>query len=192
VLWPSLTTAAVAKHFPKSEETIKGHARKTRSGLRSTKQKQADSIDNNNDKEIPTMKYRDIFIKVYRINDDNALHNMYSDQTGRFSKKSSKGNLYIMVPVHINSGGILIAAMKDRMAGKMIRAYQSFIDRLNEQGIYPKHHVLNNECSVEFKTTIKKNHMTYQLVPPPRPSLQHCQEGNPNLQSPFHFYLMRH
>jgi hypothetical protein len=48
----------------------------------------------------------------------------------------------------------------------MIRAYQSLIDHLNERGIYPKHHVLDNEYSAEFKATIKKNHMTYQLVPP--------------------------
>ena len=37
--WPGLTAPAVAKYFPESEETIKGHARKMRSGLRSTKNK---------------------------------------------------------------------------------------------------------------------------------------------------------
>jgi hypothetical protein len=163
---PGLTAAAITKHFPESKETIKGHARNTPSGLRSTKQRQANSIDNNDNDEIPTVKYRNIFIKVYRVNNDNALHNMYSNQTGRFPKKSSKGNLYIMVLIHINSCGILVAAMKDRTAGKMIRAYQSLINHLNPQGIYPKHHVLDNECSAEFKGTIKKNHMTYQLVPP--------------------------
>jgi hypothetical protein len=166
VLWPGLTAATVAKHFPESKETIKGHARKTRSGLRSIKQKQANSIDNSDNKEIPTVKYRDVFIKVYRVDDVNVLHNMYSNQTGCFPKKSSKDNLYIMVLVHINSGRILVAAIKDRMAGKMIRAYQSPINHFKKQVIYPKHHGLDNECSAEFKATIKKNHMTYQLVPP--------------------------
>jgi hypothetical protein len=31
--WPGLTTKAVAKHYPESEETLKGHRRKIRSGL---------------------------------------------------------------------------------------------------------------------------------------------------------------
>jgi len=35
--WPGLTVKAVAKHFPESEETMKGHGRKTKSRLRSTK-----------------------------------------------------------------------------------------------------------------------------------------------------------
>jgi hypothetical protein len=35
--WPGLTIQAVAKYFPKSDKTMKGHGRKTKSGLRSTK-----------------------------------------------------------------------------------------------------------------------------------------------------------
>jgi hypothetical protein len=35
--WPGLTPEAIVKHFPESEETLKGHARKTKSGQRSTK-----------------------------------------------------------------------------------------------------------------------------------------------------------
>jgi hypothetical protein len=35
--WLGLTWEAVNKHFPESEETLKGHGRKIRSRLRSTK-----------------------------------------------------------------------------------------------------------------------------------------------------------
>jgi len=35
--WPGLIPEAIAKHFPESEETLNGHARKTKSGQRSTK-----------------------------------------------------------------------------------------------------------------------------------------------------------
>jgi hypothetical protein len=38
--WPGLTVKAAAKNFPESKETIKGHTRKIKSGLRSTKQKE--------------------------------------------------------------------------------------------------------------------------------------------------------
>jgi hypothetical protein len=47
----------------------------------------------------------------------------------------------------------------------MIWAYQKLIDRLHATRIVPKHHILDNECSDEFKETIQCNKMTYQLVP---------------------------
>jgi hypothetical protein len=45
-LWPGLTLNTARKHFPDSEETHKGHSRKTPSGLRSTKTKQGPLFDN--------------------------------------------------------------------------------------------------------------------------------------------------
>ena len=36
--WPGLTTDAAAKYFPELDETWKGHGRKIKLGLRSTKQ----------------------------------------------------------------------------------------------------------------------------------------------------------
>jgi hypothetical protein len=41
ISWPGLTAAAVAKQFPESDETIKGHAYKMRNGLCSTKHNRA-------------------------------------------------------------------------------------------------------------------------------------------------------
>jgi hypothetical protein len=35
--WPGLTIKAMVKYFPESKETMKGHGKKTKSGLRSTK-----------------------------------------------------------------------------------------------------------------------------------------------------------
>ena len=48
----------------------------------------------------------------------------------------------------------------------MICAYQALIDRLKSAGITPKHHILDNECSADFKKAIQHNNITYQLVPP--------------------------
>ena len=48
----------------------------------------------------------------------------------------------------------------------MIRAYQVLINRLRAAGIAPKQHILDNECSNDFKEAIKTNNMTYQLVQP--------------------------
>ncbi len=43
VTWPGVTTTAVRKHFPNSDETQQGHIKKQRQGVRSTKQPAEDN-----------------------------------------------------------------------------------------------------------------------------------------------------
>ncbi len=71
-----------------------------------------------------------------------------------------------MVLVELDSNAILVEGMKDHASGEMISAYQHLVDRLKTAEIQPKHRVLDNECSADFKAAITKNQMTYQLVPP--------------------------
>ncbi len=71
-----------------------------------------------------------------------------------------------MVLCDNNSNAILVATMKNCMSGKMICAYQELPDQLHSAGIRPKRHILDNECSKNFKQTINKNQMTFQLIPP--------------------------
>ena len=89
---------------------------------------------------------------------------MYTDQTGKFPQKSSRGNQYIMVLIEMDSDTILVEAMKNRKAGEIVRAYQKLVDRLKAYGVVPKHHVLDNECNKEFKEAIRSNGMTFQLA----------------------------
>ncbi len=44
--WPGLTTTLIAKHFPDSDETQKGHMKGQRKGVRSTRVKPAYEIKN--------------------------------------------------------------------------------------------------------------------------------------------------
>ena len=69
-----------------------------------------------------------------------------------------------MVLVELDNEAILVEAMRNRTSGEMIRAYQKLVDRMKACGVAPKHHVLDNECSREFKEAIKENQMTYQLA----------------------------
>ncbi len=71
-----------------------------------------------------------------------------------------------MVLIEIDSNAILVEAMKNRTAGEMIRAYLVLVTRLSNVGVKPKMHIRDNECSEEFKAQIRKNNMTFQLVPP--------------------------
>jgi hypothetical protein len=167
--WPGLTIKAVTKHFPKSKEMMKYHGQKGKSGLRSTKTTEPiikiepGTVDQTHLQA--STKTHNIFINVFDIKEE-AVRMIYTDQPGRFPKKSSKGNQYIMLLTHIDSSAVLVEAMKNCSAGKMIRAYQGLINQLLQAGITPKQHVLDNECSEEFKATIRKNNMTFQLIPP--------------------------
>ena len=71
-----------------------------------------------------------------------------------------------MVLLNMESWYISMELMKNRHSSEIVKTYQILINRLKACGINPKHHVLDNECSEEFKEAIKDNKMTYQLVPP--------------------------
>jgi hypothetical protein len=129
--WPGLTIKAVTKHFPKSKETMKGHRRKGKSGLGSTKTTEPiikiepSTVDQTHLQA--STKTHDISINVFNI-EEEAVGMINTDQLGHFPKKSSIGNQYIMVLTHIDSRAILVEALKNCTAGKMICAYQVLIN----------------------------------------------------------------
>jgi hypothetical protein len=101
--WPGLTTTLIAKHFPDSDQTQKGHMKGQRKGVRSTKVKQTVEIKiEPGTKEtthhyIPAKKMNDIFVKTYELSDE-----IHTDQTGKFPVTSQRGYRYIMVGIHID------------------------------------------------------------------------------------------
>ena len=64
------------------------------------------------------------------------------------------------------TNSILVEAMKNRSSGEMVRAYQTALKRLHKASDRPTLHILDNECSQEFKDVITLNKMKFQLVPP--------------------------
>jgi hypothetical protein len=129
---PGLTWETTNKYFPETKETSKGHGRKTRSGLRLTKMSATrDSNDNETNETThppcPHSKQKEAIMQTFDLNDE-AKRLMYTNQTGRFPKKSSCSNQYIMVLIEIDSNAILVEVMKNRTAGKMIRAYQVLVN----------------------------------------------------------------
>jgi len=105
----------------------------------------------------PPTKQKESVVMVLELSGETQRL-MYTNQTGKLPKKSSKGNHYIMVLIEIDSNAILVEAMKNRLAGEMIRAYLVLVS--------PKMHILDNKCSEDFKAQIHKNSMTFQLAPP--------------------------
>jgi len=154
--WPTINPTVVRRHFPESDETQKGHMKRQRQGVRSTR------VNQEKETHVPAIpKAKDIYIKIF-----NSSETMHTDQTGRFPATSSRGNQYIMVLVEVDGNFIDAEPMKNRSEGEMIKAYTALWTRLTKSGtIKPKTHILDNEASAEFKKEIQKN-CAIQLVPP--------------------------
>ena len=160
--WPHLTTTAVNKHFPESNETQQGHMRSIKQGIRSTRTKKDphELVTADTSIVLPLRKHQDIYVKI-----DTAKETIYTDQTGAFPVQSKSGNRYIMILCEMDSNAILSKPMRDWKGSEIVRAYKALIHCLKIAGITPKKHILNNECSNEYKEAIRENGMEYELVP---------------------------
>ena len=157
--WPGLTTTLIAKHFPDSDETQKGHMKGQRKGIRSTKPKPTavqikiePGTKHAPHPPAPTTKLSDIFTKTYKLTET-----IHTDQTGAFPVTSQRGYRYIMVGIHLDANYIFCETMKNRTEGEMIGAYQNMVNRMQAAGLRLKHHRLDNECSANFKACIHEN-----------------------------------
>ena len=56
--------------------------------------------------------------------------------------------------------------MKDQSGGKLILACACALARMQCRGIIPKHQILDNQASAEYKAVIEASSMTYKLTPP--------------------------
>ncbi len=156
-----ITAKAVNKHFPESVETQKGHMKKQRQNVRSTKQKLILDEPTEDVELTQEIAKKNIFVKVV-----NAQETVYSNQTGRLPVQSSQGNTSLMVYFDVDANYIDVEPIQNHKDNQMIPAYQNLWTRTNRnRKTKPNMHILDNEASEAFKTEIKKN-CNLQLVPP--------------------------
>jgi hypothetical protein len=157
ICWPLLNVQNVKKYYPETTETPKGHMNQTRKNVRLTKVfKTSDTTP------LKRKKFRDIGIHVY-----NVRETIFSDQTGKFPKRSQKGYKYIMVMVKIDSNAILVEPTKSRKNEEMIQAYDALLAQLRQAGSTPRKHVLDSEVSDNMKHHIQVTcKLEMELVPP--------------------------
>ena len=160
VTWPGLTIKTVNKHFPESVETQKGHMKKQRQNVRSTKEKINDDVDDAGELTRAITKHT-ILVKVI-----NANETVYTDQTGRLPIQSSKGNTSLMIYYDVDANYINAEPLRNHADNQMISAYHTLWERVKCQRVTkPKLHILDNKASEALKSAIKEN-CELQLVPP--------------------------
>jgi hypothetical protein len=157
--WPGLTEHAVEKHLSKSTSTTKVHLNQQKQNARTTKIKDAKVIvaEPDIDHGLKTQF-------VYAATIDAGQ--IYTDQTGRFSVVSSKGNKYIMILYDYDSNAILAKPIKDRTVPELLKAFQVMEQALVARGLKPKLMKLDNEASKLLKTYLHQQDITFQLDPP--------------------------
>jgi hypothetical protein len=91
---------------------------------------------------------------------------LYTDLTGKFPVRSSKGNSYVMVCYVYDCNYIKVIPVKSRSASEWVKAYDTIHQELTVKGFKPKLQTLDNEASAALKNFFTANDVEYQLVPP--------------------------
>jgi hypothetical protein len=91
---------------------------------------------------------------------------LYTDLTGKFPVRSSKGNSYVMVCYVYDCNYVKFIPMKSRSASEWVKAYDIVHQELTVKGFKPKLQILDNKASTTLKNFFTVNDIAYQLVPP--------------------------
>ena len=155
--WPNLTAKNVRKYIGNTPATIMGHLQQKKQGLRSTKkQEDEEIIQNENNKKTNLL-----FIAL-----EDIEGKLYSDQTGKFPRTSSRGMKYIMVFYVYDANAIIGYPLRNKTAAEMLITYKEVYKKLTKCGYKPSLHKLDNELSKEVREFVEDQNTSVQCTPP--------------------------
>jgi hypothetical protein len=168
VTWPGLTEEAINKHLKLTPATTMGHMNQRQQNIRSTSKTPITS-DIKDIAATATNSGTKTHL-VYAVLVDQGQ--LYTDLTGKFPVRSSKGNWYVMVCYVFDCNCVKVVPMKSRFASEWVKAYDHIHQELTSKVFKPKLQTLDNEASAALKIFFTFNDVEYQLVPP------HCNRRN--------------
>jgi hypothetical protein len=162
VTWPGLTEEAINKHLKLTPATAMGQMNQRRQNIRSTsKPPITAAID-----DVPATN-TNLGTKthlVYAVLVDQGQ--LYTDLTGKFPVRPSKGNSYVMVCYVYDCSYVKVVPMKSSSASEWDKAYDHIHQELTAKGFKPKLQTLDNETAAALKHFFTTNDVEFQLVPP--------------------------
>jgi hypothetical protein len=168
VTWPRLTEEAINTHLKLTPATAMGNMNQIRQNIRSTSKTPITTVI----EDIPTTD-TNLGTKthlVYAVLVDQGQ--LYTDLTGKFPVRSSKGNSCFMVCYVYDCNYVKVVPMKYQSASEWVNANDNIHQELTAKGFKPKLQTLDNEASAALKHFFTTNVVKYQLVPP------HCHRRN--------------
>jgi hypothetical protein len=122
IMWPGLTEDSISKHLKLTPATAMGHMNQRRQNIRSTsKAPIANSPTPDTDMGSKTHL-------VYAVVVDQGQ--LYTDLTGKFPVRSSKGNSYVMVCYVYDCNYVKVIPMKSCSASEWVNAYDTIHQEL--------------------------------------------------------------
>jgi hypothetical protein len=139
ITWPDLTEDSINKHLKLTPTTAMGHLNQRRQKIRSTsKAPIANSPTADTDMGSKTHL-------VYAVAVDQGQ--LYTDLTGKFPVRSSKGNSYGMVCYVYDCSYVKVIPMKSRSTSEWVKAYDTIHQELTVKGFKHRLQTLDNEVS---------------------------------------------
>jgi hypothetical protein len=158
--WTGLTDNSINTHLKLTPATAMGHMNQKRQKIRLTKEK----IHEYNDEDITPQGSGDKTHLVFAVVLDQG--HIYTDLTGTFPTRSSKGNNVLMIWYSYDSNNIKSIAMKSKSGAEWVRAFGIVFDEMMANGFKSKLQTMDNEASAALKKYVTENEMNYQLYPP--------------------------
>jgi hypothetical protein len=122
ITWPGLTEQAINKHLKMTPATAMGHMNQCRQNIRSTS-KVSITSDIEDEAVTPAGLGSKTHLVYALVIDQGRL---YTDLTGRFPVRSSKGNWYVMICYSCECNYVKAVPMKSRSAYEWLKAYELF------------------------------------------------------------------
>ena len=97
---------------------------------------------------------------------EDLSERIYTDQTGKFPKKSQQGGQYIMIAYIYNCNAIIAKPLKNKTESELNCAYSEIYQLLEKKGFHPKFHRIDNKLSDDNKKWFKNKGITVEKVPP--------------------------
>ena len=113
--------------------------------------------------DSPNVKTKSV---CYALVNLEEISTAYIDLTGRFPKKSLRGNEYILVGYHYDGNCILGEPIKDRQGPTITEAWKKLYDMFKLAGASPETYVMDNETSKDLLSAFQDERIDYQLVTP--------------------------
>jgi hypothetical protein len=130
-----------------------GHMNQRRQNIRSTSERPI-AGEPRPDTDLGTKNHL-----VYAVVIDQGQ--LYTDLTGKFPVRSSKGNSYVMVCYVYDCNYVKVIPMKSRSASEWVKAYDTIHQELTVKGFKPKLQTLDNEASATLKNLFTANDVDY-------------------------------
>jgi hypothetical protein len=126
ITWPGLTEEAINKHLNLTPATAMGHMNQRRQNIQSTSKAPIEK-QQTQDTDLDTKTHL-----VYAVVVDQGQ--LYTDLTGKFPVRSSKGNSYVMVCYIYDCNYVKVIPMNSRFDSEWVNAYDSVHQELTLKG----------------------------------------------------------